>query len=79
MKTQLKTKRATARNFYDRKVRQEGNSRVVSLTKLIPKTWKYVRLTTRKTSETRIILCIEKLYEEEKNNGKHTKNKTPHT
>jgi len=66
------------RTFFDRKVRQEGGSRVLSLSKLIPKDWTYVRIRLIRQTADYIQLDVEKLLggerdEQKNNNSKHGK------
>jgi len=49
------------RKFYDRKVLKYGHTRTLSLGKIIPKDWRYVRLRVTKKTPTQINLRIEKL------------------
>lgn len=52
---------------YDRKVRQQGNTMVISLGKIIPDGWLYVRLTPLRITDTHVELLIEKLLGAEDN------------
>ena len=54
-----------SRTFFDRKVRHEGYTCSLSLGKIIPKDWSYVRLTKIGDDGHIITLRIEKLYAEE--------------
>jgi len=63
------------RPFFDRKVRQEGGSRVLSLSKLIPKDWTYVRIRLVSRSTDFISLEILKLLGGEKNEPSDTEHK----
>lgn len=47
--------------FYDRKVIYTGSSRLLSLTKLIPKEWIYVRITPVNIEDDYICVVIHKL------------------
>ena len=49
------------REFYDRKVRIVGFSRVLSLSKVIPEDWGYVRITPLRATEKTIEVLFEKL------------------
>lgn len=60
----------TKRDFFDRKVRKQGNTTVISLGKIIPKSWKYVRVELIGRKDDIIIVRFKKLYEE-KNNAKN--------
>jgi len=51
------------RAFYDRKVNRTGSSRMVSLTKLLPETWTYVRITPLHRTEKSVEILIERLLE----------------
>jgi len=57
MKPQVKAGRKAHRTFFDRKVRHEGFSRTLSLGKIIPKNWLYVRI--RKISEAHHKITVE--------------------
>jgi len=50
-----------ARKFYDRKVLHYGHTRTLSLGRIIPKDWRYVRLKVTKKTPTQINLVIRKL------------------
>ena len=50
---------------FDRKVRQVGYSLTVSLGKVLPENWRYVRLTPLEKTENKIILQIECLVRSE--------------
>lgn len=54
------------RSFFDRKVQDTGYTRVLSLGKIIPKDWTYVRVTPLKKDKTTILLRIDKLLGDEK-------------
>jgi len=54
------------RAFFDRKVRREGHARVLSLSKVIPEDWLYVRITPLNRTDNSVELLIEKLYGEKK-------------
>ena len=47
--------------FYDRKVRKQGDTLVISLGKIVPDDWIYVRLRVFDKTDTTISLLIEKL------------------
>jgi len=64
------------RTFYDRKVGHYGQSRTLSLTKIIPKDWQYVRITPLKADETTFVIEVKKLLGAN-NNGKKTDNSEP--
>ena len=49
------------RSFYDRRVRRTGYSRVISLSKVIPEDWTYVRITPLGVTPDSVQLLIEKL------------------
>lgn len=49
------------RTFFDRKVRPQGGGCSISVTKLIPKTWRYVRLRKVRETDTSVTVRIEKL------------------
>lgn len=59
------------RLFFDRKVRQQGGGRSLSMGKVIPPTWKYVRIRKVRESDTSVTVRIEKLFEEKQ----HAQNK----
>lgn len=63
------------RKSYDRKVRVQGHTLVISLGKIIPDDWRYVRLTPLRKSDTHIELLIEKLLGAEDNAQVETANK----
>uniref|UniRef100_A0A6H1ZLY9 Uncharacterized protein n=1 Tax=viral metagenome TaxID=1070528 RepID=A0A6H1ZLY9_9ZZZZ len=52
------------RAHWDLKVREIGASNVIPVTKFVPKTWKFVRVWLIKQMENKVILHVEKLYEE---------------
>jgi len=58
------------RQHFDRKVRREGHARVLSLSKVIPEDWLYVRITPLNRTENSIELLIEKLYGEKKDESR---------
>lgn len=64
------------RQFFDRKVRREGYSRTLSLGKIIPKNWRYVRITPIEKTQNAITLRIDKLLGNEINAHPKTPNKT---
>lgn len=49
------------RTFYDRRVRKTGFSRVVSLSKVLPESWTYVRITPLNITDISVQLLFEKL------------------
>jgi len=49
------------RAFFDRKVLTYGYSRTVSMGKIIPKDWTYVRLSVQSSDHNHIVLLISKL------------------
>lgn len=49
------------RVFFDRKVRTEGDTRVISLGKVIPKSWTYVRVRVVCKTDSTIGIVIDKL------------------
>jgi len=55
------TGKSKKREFFDRRVRTQGGSRVLSMGKIIPEGWSYVRL--RKLSETpeSVVVRLERL------------------
>lgn len=53
---------AKPRTYYDRKIRRSGFSRILAVTKLIPKSWEFIRIYTGPPVEDSLILYIEKLY-----------------
>lgn len=57
----------TPRTFYDRKVRQVGGTAYVALGRIIPKTWKYVRIHKEVEAQNKIVVSFTKLYEESNN------------
>jgi len=61
------------RAFFDRKVRREGHARVLSLSKVIPEDWLYVRITPLNRTENTVELLIEKLYGEKKDESRSGK------
>ena len=52
---------ATPKTFYDRKVRKVGYSRVVSLSKIIPENWAWVRMQTLNQTDGAIEVLFTKL------------------
>jgi len=66
---------AEPRTFFDRKVRHQGYSRSVSLGKVIPKDWQYVRIHIVQISKWAIDLQIQKLLGENKNEQKGNNNR----
>ena len=58
------------RTFYDRKVQRSGYTRLISVGKIIPKDWRYVRLLPIEKGETYVEVRIIKLLEEEINDSK---------
>jgi len=49
------------KQFYDRKVRKVGYTRVISLGKAIPPDWKYVRIHILNKTPNTVELLLEKL------------------
>jgi len=49
------------RTFFDRKVQNTGYTRTLSMGKIIPKDWKYVRLTVLDSQPSYVIVRIDKL------------------
>jgi len=49
------------RIFFDRKVQNTGYTRTLSMGKIIPKDWKYVRLTVLESQPSYVIVRIDKL------------------
>jgi len=64
------------RLFYDRKVRHEGYTRSLSLGKIIPKDWQYVRIKVAAQTPDFIKLEILKLMGGEKNEPKPSNSKS---
>jgi hypothetical protein len=56
---------AKRRTFFDRKITSQGYSKQVSLSKLVPKTWTYVRLQVLEQTDKTVTLLITKLLGEE--------------
>ena len=54
-------KTSQRRTFYDRKVRRTGFSRVVSLSKVLPESWTYIRITPLNVTDISVQLLVEKL------------------
>jgi len=66
------------RLFYDRKVQKTGSTRLLSLGKVIPVGWRYVRIRKLREDINILYISIEKLYEEKNNaqtNTTHKNNK----
>ena len=59
-KNQFKTQ-SKPHTFFDRKVIETGHSRVITVTKVIPKSWTYVRITHKAHLKDEILLSIVKL------------------
>lgn len=57
---------STKRKFYDRKVQDTGYTCVLSMGKIIPKGWTYVRMTKLHETDTSITIRIDKLLGAEK-------------
>ena len=51
------------RRYFDRKINQTGNSRMIALTKVIPETWTYVRITPLRRTPESVEILIERLLE----------------
>lgn len=49
------------RSFFDRKVLHYGYSRMVSLGKIIPKDWTYIRVAIEEQDKTKIVISLTKL------------------
>jgi hypothetical protein len=67
MGKQFHTK-AKAKEFYDVAIKQWGSeraSRYLAVTRIIPKSWRYVRVWKQSVNENEIILKIECLYKAE--------------
>jgi hypothetical protein len=47
--------------FYDRKVQAHGYTRLLSLGKVIPQDWRYVRIWIEKSTPTEVHIRIQKL------------------
>lgn len=56
---------------YDRKVRKQGFTVVVSLGKVLPHDWKYTRITPLRVSEKTVIVQFDKLLGRGINAGKN--------
>ena len=63
---------AKPRTFFDRKVREEGYTRTVSLGKILPKQWIYVRVQIISQKPDELIVRITKLAEEENSHATST-------
>jgi len=63
MKRRVRQFKGTSRPraFYDRKVRRSGYSRVISISKIIPEDWLYVRLTPLNRTDKSVEVLIEAL------------------
>jgi xanthine dehydrogenase molybdopterin-binding subunit B len=48
-------------HFYDRKVQAHGYTRLLSLGKVIPEDWRYVRIFVVKQTPTEVHIIIKKL------------------
>ena len=55
------------REFYDRKVHRTGSTVLLSLGKVLPHEWSYVRITPLKRTDNSVELLIEKLLELDNN------------
>lgn len=53
------------RKFFDRKLQDTGYTKVLSMGKIIPQDWKYVRITPLSKNETSIVIRIDKLLGDE--------------
>ena len=53
------------RRFFDRKIIDMGNSKVLAITKVIPAEWTYVRIWKIKEKPNKVVLHIEKLLADE--------------
>jgi hypothetical protein len=62
--------------IYDRKVQRTGTSVVLSLTKLMPKDWLYVRIKPLEETEKKLVLEITKLWSVEDDAQPIKNNKT---
>jgi len=60
---------------YDRKVIHTRTSRLLSVSKVIPQYWQYVRITPLQSPDLAIYLKIEKLLEDEHNAQTSANNK----
>ena len=49
------------RTFFDRKVRKVGYSRVLSMTKVVPEDWAYVRIIMMNRTSDAVEVLLEKL------------------
>jgi len=63
------------RTFFDRKVRYEGHTRSLSLSKVIPDGWRFVRIRLTKQDPDKVSIIIENLMGGEKNEPKRDNNK----
>jgi hypothetical protein len=63
-------------NLYDRKVQRTGTSVVLSLTRLMPKDWLYVRIKPLEKTEEKLVLEITKLWSVEDDAQPIKNNKT---
>ena len=64
---------AQKRTFFDRKVLHYGYSRTISMGKIIPKEWRYVRLSIITQDKNTVTVTIEKLMGD-KDYARHTQN-----
>jgi len=58
---------AKPRTFFDRKVRKEGHTRSLSLSKVIPEDWGYVRIRILKQKDDSVEIRITKMLGVDKN------------
>jgi hypothetical protein len=47
---------------FNRKVFKHGHGRSLSVTKLLPTTWEYVKITVVRADQNEVVLKIKKLY-----------------
>jgi len=52
------------RSFFDRKLIRQGATRYLAVGKVLPKSWRYVRIEKLEESENHVILKTTKLLEE---------------
>lgn len=53
------------RTFFDRKVRNQGDTLSLSITKIIPNSWRLVRIKPLKTTKNSVTVKITKLLDDE--------------
>ena len=62
---QVTAARHKARTFFDRIVRIEGYTRTLSLGKILPKGWRYVRISVKSRTDDEILISVIKLLGDE--------------